>query len=301
MRTRILLLSFLLALAAFSARIGNAGDAEVLLRGVASATQVGLPGPLCLVDPSAFPVFVGMENGVGRVIAAGGTFGRGRYLVFGHGGYPVHESADIQALMRNALPWLAGKQDRIVVGTYRVDGFKTTGEGITIRQLNESDLRRLHHIDVLYFSAHANDTAMDIDRIQRFVQNGGGLIVAGTGWGWAQLSGNNNPADFPENRLMGPMGVYWSLQTQGNPVLATSLSDATRQLCNASKAFAALASGQPLDQDAAAQIGATLMLAINTLPSSDTILLPKIRNYFAARPEIGAISVDQACKAGGCG
>ena len=82
-------------------------DRAHLLEGVAHVSQVGVPGPLCLVSESAF-VVVPAETAkdVFEPIVGAARFGKGRVVAFGHAGYLDADGAgkaDNGRLLLNAV------------------------------------------------------------------------------------------------------------------------------------------------------------------------------------------------------
>lgn len=61
------------------ARLGG-DDLNVLLDGVAEIGAPGVPGPLCVYGPSAFPVIVGAADGVRAPVVAAAHWSAGRVV-----------------------------------------------------------------------------------------------------------------------------------------------------------------------------------------------------------------------------
>ena len=86
-------------------------DLELLLEGVLEVGAPGVPGPLCVYGPRAFPV-VGTLNEVRAPIVAAGHWGNGRIVALGHDGYFRRETLDTSdtgQLVKNALCWTSGE------------------------------------------------------------------------------------------------------------------------------------------------------------------------------------------------
>ncbi|MBI5393787.1 MAG: hypothetical protein HZA91_00670, partial [Verrucomicrobia bacterium] len=187
-----------------------------LLDGVHEIAAPGVPGTLCVFGDAAFPVVIG---GAGRggwgTVASAAQFGNGRVVALSHNGYfgaEALEFADTGRFIANAARWAAGERKpatgKIHVGLYRKgqleeffdkNGFKA----------GDTDLRRLNAVHVLVADAHSF-SEKDVEPVTKFVRDGGGLITASCGWGWAQLNaGKDLRTDFSGNKLIAPMGMVW--------------------------------------------------------------------------------------------
>ncbi|MFC1499117.1 M60 family metallopeptidase [Verrucomicrobiota bacterium] len=264
-------------------------DIDFLLKNISSVKQIGLPGALVLTDKSAFPVLLGARNeNTYRVIAGAGHYGKGRYLAFGHSGYLSDSSPEIIKLLRNALPWLAQKDKGFVVGTYQST---KTHQILTKNKIKSKELigrtwtRHLSKIDVVCLPAGKSLSESDIKNLIKFVQGGGGIVSSGTAWGWSQITKNKIPADFPGNKLFGPMGLLWSLETQGQIIPAHKADSEIIKLCNTFSALEALAEIQQKQKkpskNIVKQISTTLLLALKCLPEDDKKILPQINSLMS--------------------
>ena len=88
--------------------------AAALRKDVEAIGVAGVPGPLCVLGDDAFPIVVARSHGRPVPLVAAATYGSGRLVAFGHGGYfgRVLETADTGRLLRNAVAW-AGRGKRV--------------------------------------------------------------------------------------------------------------------------------------------------------------------------------------------
>ena len=132
------------------------------------------------------------------------------------------------------------------------------------------------------------------DRVTKFVRAGGGLIVAGLGWGWQQLNPKQElVTDMGLNRMLEPAGLIWADGTADRTSASGYTADSKPSvLLNASYALDTALShsaGQTsLDGSALEQASATLALAAASLPSNDKWLLPKLQTL-ASDPGVNLI------------
>ncbi|HYG75089.1 MAG TPA: M60 family metallopeptidase [Planctomycetota bacterium] len=274
--------------AAFSLAASDRGE---LLNGVKEIAAPGAPGTLSVFGPEAFAVVCGKarEKSVEPVVAAA-RFGKGRLVAFGHDGYFKSDAltfADTGRLLLNAAAWSSTKEKPRVMADEAglAAHFKQCGLAV-----NRFDTQKLSECDVvcLYVNAFTKEDVRAA--VTAFVQGGGGLIVAGTGWGWLSLNGGKSlGSDHPGNRTLAPAGIVWADGTLERT--STKGFDARQTVPASTNAAAALASLNEKAADAKAtgneiaQAMWILTQAARALPPDDTLLLPelkKIQNAAAA-------------------
>jgi len=153
--------------------------AAVLRQDVGAIGVAGVPGPLCVLGDDAFPVVVARSAKRPVPIVAAASYGRGRLVAFGHGGYfgRVLETADTGRLLRNAVGW-AGRGKR--VGVLRNEYVR---DFLEAEALDGADwTRRLRGLAVVVADS-SRLTDKEVAALHRFVLKGGGLITATLGWG----------------------------------------------------------------------------------------------------------------------
>lgn len=260
-------------------------DLAQLLDGVREIAAPGVPGAMCAFGDHAFPVVVGGagRDGLAPVVVAG-RFGNGRFVAFGHNGYLQNDAlsvADTGAFMSNAVRWAAGNapapmrvgihRQQELAGFFDERGFKTA----------EADLHRLKAIRVLVADAHRLK-GDDVERVAKFVTDGGGLITASCGWGWAQLNPQKDiRSDHPGNRLLLPMGAVWTSETlKKTSGEGFEAGERPATVVHAGRALhfvlEHMAARFHLSADDADQASATLTAAARALPANDGRFLPKL-------------------------
>ena len=274
-----------------SAAFSDQQDLRALLDGVKEIGKPGVPGTISVFGSDAFTVVQDKQkNGTGSPLVAAARFGKGRAVVFGHGGYFTPQTlgvADTGRLMLNAAYWAARRTNKqsqpLRVGVY---GKQKIAPFLKSKGFNAPNvtLEQLRSTDVLF--ANVGQTSkQEQEKIRAFVKGGKGLVTYGIGWGWLQLNkGKTLRIDYPVNQLLAPMGLACAdTMTRSTSKRGYATDKPPSPLTHAGKALEALAarSGKgrrkPKKQDAA-QIGVTLSLAIRSIPPEDEILLPKLRS-----------------------
>ncbi|XP_074535914.1 TRPM8 channel-associated factor homolog [Halichoeres trimaculatus] len=174
-------------------------DLEFLLDGVpefdlkadALASEILIHGPL------AFPI--GTTEG-GQAFAAGVYYGQGRVIVVSHEGFLRGES--LSKFWSNAGRWLDEGRQGVIGIAPKVKSslsiFQKSGLQCKVSGFRED-------LSVYVTTAYSDDHAAEI---QDFVAEGGGLVIAGHAWFWAQThQGENVVTDFPGNHILNKMGL----------------------------------------------------------------------------------------------
>ncbi|XP_030600029.1 TRPM8 channel-associated factor homolog [Archocentrus centrarchus] len=172
-------------------------DLQFLLQGI---SEFELPhgstaSELLVHGPLAFPI--GTTND-GQVFLAGSYYGQGRVIVTTHEGYLGTES--LAPFWQNAIHWL-DEGRRGVVGC-------TVDRALNILsksglQCEKTDFRK--DLSVFVCTAYITE---QLEEIQNFVAEGGGLLIGGHAWWWAQThDGQNVLTEFSGNKLLNKMGL----------------------------------------------------------------------------------------------
>lgn len=175
-----------------------------LMRGVTELDLCGphVPSDLVLIGDHAFPLAMTSQ---GQVVMAASMHGLGRIVVLGHEGY----LSAFPDLVENALSWLGGDgSDNSSVAVHQkvkavadnlrnskfkfevVGGFKSSlGAGVYVT-------------DAYSVDADAKD-------LVAFMKAGGGVLIGGQAWSWAQTRPKDNVLLlFGGNKVSGVAGVY---------------------------------------------------------------------------------------------
>jgi hypothetical protein len=255
-----------------------------LLAGVARVAAPGVPGPLCTYG-GAEPAVVGDAGAGTRLpVVATARLGSGRVVAFGHDGYfgrATLDSADTGRFMLNAVRWAAGRaRPRVaVVGQAELAAW-LRGQQWTV---DEVGFDGLTGHDVVLFAPWAQSAA-ELAAVTDFTRRGGGLVVAVTGWGWAQLNPTQDlQTDFAGNRLLAAAGIQWPNDWLGetDPAGGYTVDGPPSDLTGGDGALAAAIAHENdthrLTSAELAQVSRTLVSNAVCAPADDTLFLPRLR------------------------
>lgn len=178
---------------------------DEILREVHSIASPGVPGTVVPIGPRSFTLAYGRE-GKGQVpVAAGGHAGDGRVIVFGHGSYLASfQIKDTGRLLLNGVKWASRGRTALVVGQDGLADYLAAA-GIKVQKMTEAPkLDPFRHC--LVTGAEAISPAL-AEEIRSFLQAGGGLVTAATGWGWQQLNEDKPLSQLPANRALMQAGL----------------------------------------------------------------------------------------------
>jgi len=265
-------------------------DYDQLLGGLEKIAITGIPGSYCLLSPQAMPLVAGAVDKKLAPVVAGLRMGKGRVVAFAHNGYfgsAALQWGDTGRLMLNAVRWSAGdagkdKGPRVAVhGAGELRKFLSDkgvnvlpdGKGRWKEQLGSSDV----------FCIEAGDFGRDdeIAAIRAFIEKGGGLIVAGCPWGWAQVTGRPLRTEYPVNRLLGPAGIVAAETYTGTTVEGGfAVKNPPPRLLHVEEALELLAGRKGTaapGKEELTQASFTLTTAAHSVEPNDELLLPRLR------------------------
>lgn len=261
------------------------GIREKLLDGVREVAAPGSPGSIAVYAPGAEALVVGKAGAGGRAaVVAVAKLGRGRVAAFAHDGYFSRDQlakADTGRMVANVARWAAGGKKSARIGVIRPDGMVEflNGEGFTAAKVSAQD--SLDDVDALVLTPSGIDVDQ-AERVRAFVQAGGGLLAAATGWGWQQ--GSKAPmSEFVGNRILAGSGLAWTNGFAGRTSdQGYSTGESISAFTNASVALDALRRGRTPDADDFAAGLEGILLALRSLPEADakfrTEVLKTLRN-----------------------
>lgn len=285
-----------------------------LLAGVTEIGAPGVPGPLAVFGDRATTIVGGEFRGVRAPVVAAAALDSGRVVAFGHTGYLDRGTLSVGqtgVLMRNSIAWAggdtgtrAGERSRLTVGLVNLDtlGAWVTEQGFDVRQLKGARLsaEAIKGCDVIALGQGALSEPAS-SALREHVRRGGGLIMAGLGWGWLQLNDGKRLSEHPGNRLLAGAGIAWadgSLdRTSNNGFLATD--DASLEALNALAGLEVLLAQEqpspPLENGAkrpklkgkelarVKQATVAVELGAKAAPRDDRSLAPRLERLLAER------------------
>lgn len=285
----LLLLALSLGLFVRPAHPAPAAERAQLLAGVRSIAAPGLPGSLAVYGPDAYPLVVGKVDGnVRATVIAAARLGPGRAVALAHDGYFSAEAlgtADTGRLIRNAVAWAAGaEKGRVaVVGLPALRDFLVAG-GMDAQLVSPREALAGYRAVVL---THQGIDAATAERVRAFVDAGGGVVAASTGWGWAQITGRPI-TEHPLSAITRGAGVVWTEGTaERTAAVGFDLSLPFSPLVHAGDALAALLDKRVLDPAEAAQCSTSVLLAARSTVAGDPLLAPRLRELRKAAGAAG--------------
>ncbi|KAL0972776.1 hypothetical protein UPYG_G00194610 [Umbra pygmaea] len=182
-------------------------DLEFLLKGVSEFDIRGesIPSEVLVHGPLAFPIGATPD---GRAFLAGAYYGQGRVIVVTHEGYVGREQ--LSPFWINAIRWLdKGRNGPVGI---------SSGIAFSFPLLSKSGVpceRSGFRTDLsVYVCTSYSDN--QVDEIQDFVAEGGGLLIGGHAWCWAHTHPGQNPmTDYAGNRILNKMGLSLLKETLG--------------------------------------------------------------------------------------
>ncbi|KAG9489720.1 hypothetical protein GDO78_005582 [Eleutherodactylus coqui] len=177
--------------------VNFSADFKQLMQGVSNLDISGpnLPSELLLHGPLTFSI--GLTN-TNQCFFGGAYYGRGRVVVGTHEGNLC--KPELKTFLLNAISWLdMGRQGKIgVLPTLAnfANVLKTEGLQTVVSNL-------VPGLSVYCCTSYSADEA---EKIQQFVAEGGGLLIAGHAWYWS-YSNSDVVSQYPGNKVLNKLGI----------------------------------------------------------------------------------------------
>ncbi|KAL0153613.1 hypothetical protein M9458_051093 [Cirrhinus mrigala] len=174
-------------------------DLQFLLKGVskfdvqgeAIASEVMVHGPL------AFPIAL---TPAGKAFIAGAYYGRGRVILLSHESYMGRDS--LSTFLINAIKWLDEDRKGVIGILPSLEAAHT----VLSKSGLDCQLTGFRKDLSVYVCTSYSDA--QCAEIQEFVAEGGGLMIGGHAWYYAQTHcGCNVMTDYPGNHILNKMGL----------------------------------------------------------------------------------------------
>ncbi|XP_063060502.1 TRPM8 channel-associated factor homolog [Engraulis encrasicolus] len=172
---------------------------EFLLKNVSEFDIRGdaIPGDVLVHGPLAFPIATTPE---GRAFLAGAQYGLGRVIVTTHEDFISYKT--LSPFFLQALQWLdQGRNGTVgILPRLRqaIDPLSKSGLSCQVTHFTDG-------LSVYVCTSYSDDHCTEI---QKFVAEGGGLLIGGHAWWWSY---SNNAAEvlmkYPGNRILNQMGL----------------------------------------------------------------------------------------------
>lgn len=252
-----------------------------LLEGVTEITTTGIPGPLSVFGPQAFPVVVDTSGKKLTVLVAAAQWNKGRVVAFPHPGYlqdAVNSHEQTGRLLLNSIGWAAGRKIdnsrqpvRVVVRNYKGTLEKLKASPIQWKELPAKNwANQLTGADVVVMPLE--DTSPEERKaLEKFVTGGGGLISASLIWGWQQGHPKERPVDHGGNQLVVNAGFVWAdgyAPTSSGKLV--TVSDTGLEFAHYSHMLTALEQSvdgsRQLSRDELSQIDSVISVGVDGIP-----------------------------------
>ncbi len=237
-------------------------DRQVILRGLSTLPQLGLPGPVCVFGPDAFAVLTTDEASAEALIGAA-RYGRGRVLAIGHDSYLGGGAAPNRPRARlyaNALRWAAG------------------GEAPSPERIGHLPQDLEKDCAVLLWSGGELGPAQTRRLLDR-VRSGVGLICAMCPWGWQQLHPHRSlREDFAMNQVLSVTGLAFGPRVLRAPEGRFSVEGSRPAEVHVGGVLARWQAGDR-------QRGFHLLeQALRAIPDEDLLFLPNLEAWLKTLP-----------------
>jgi len=282
--TMLINIAFLLASHALSApyNIDQSADRAAITKNISELSAPGcLPGPISVSGKGSFVLITGKSGGINVPVFGAAFVGKGRAIAGGHEGFFGEQAlatADNARFLVNSLCWLSGKKvQQLRIGLLDMPGMKRTivAEGGVAEEINPTDIpERLNRYNAICLNQGVLDRMPEKQKaVVKYLENGGGLLIAGPAWGWLYGAGDKTLAsDHTGNAILRQFGLgfadggldgpFTPVQA-GNPLLAVD------------SALVSLKQGNLSKKDSAVALK-TVETIISILPDTDKQYLPRI-------------------------
>jgi len=214
-------------------------DLAALLRDVSEIAAPGVPGQLAVFGRDAFVVVTGNSGSLAVPVVAAARWGKARIVAFGHDGYFGAEAirtADTAQFFLNAIKWCGGPPVAVLAAHPAVHEL-CVSRGFQSRLVTPAELPEALRGARVFCGQLSRIPQQLLPDLEKFLESGGGIIVAETGWGWLQLNPGKTLNDLPANKLLGRTGVVWTDGTiQRTSPQGFDAKTPISELCHAAKA-----------------------------------------------------------------
>ncbi len=205
-------------------------DQHDLLRGIGETNWNGYPSLILPIGEWAFPV--GLDSD-GLPVVSASHVGRGKMIGYGHEGWIDSTNSDFPL---RAVEWVCGENAE--VGLAFAAGFddfedELRAEGHNVHfSVTPDDLSNLDCLLDEFWNGHDDS---DNEALLDFMNEGGGLIMAGHSWYWS-YSNSDVAHNYPGNKIAKTTGLFVSNDYGGNDVYFQNVPDNYSTLRNAIQA-----------------------------------------------------------------
>lgn len=231
---------------------------EQVVAGVDTIWTGGSSSPIFALNDSVIPLVAGNEltASIPSIVSLANVVKNGRVIAMGHDGFFNEDKFDNYTFFLNAIDWLDSSDRKSVV--------VTTGHGEWARvndHLRDQLSARGYSVEnvsgridegvldtagvVIIGNAWGGFTQSELDVLQTYLEEGGGLFLMGLGWSWEPYNPGKTLADYPMNKIGAFSGVRWvnggisdpTHQYQGQPIFLTFYPNLKHQTSAGARAF----------------------------------------------------------------
>ncbi len=278
----MLTLAFLLVTQSGSSPAASIAD---LTKNVGVLPTGGIPGPVAVLGPNAFPVIQSGDGKVNYAMAAATPFGKGRVLASTKieiGG----TDKESKTFTMNVLRWLSPNKLPKKIGTYGLDGPARNLKDMGFETTALKSGSKWDDYDVVLIDGHQLQPG-DVEPLRTYVQNGGGISVTGLAWGWAQITGKSIRDDAVYNKLLVPMGLALSDGYIDGALAPSDPKNVSWDKLNATRIAMRLesAGSQPIPAAEAKQMSQILTNCLGAVPATDPLFI-RLKNLTEKSPAV---------------
>jgi hypothetical protein len=163
---------------------------------VSTVKADGVPSCLVTFSSKSYPIFQ-TSSSVCGTFGAAVLADSGKIAAFSHNGFI--RSSENPILYKNLITWLSGEKNT------------SSSEIINLDRIAENvfTTMNLNSIKLLIWTTSKHFQRQDsIDKIEKFIRNGGGLLAAYPAWVWTTYNGFDNVKDTSMNKLLSKFGIF---------------------------------------------------------------------------------------------
>jgi hypothetical protein len=193
-----------------------------LVQNVTSLYCPGTPGPVWMSSEDWVPIVGNSNISVYPIFIAAREWGQGRIMAVGHASvFKDTSSADNAKFTENTFNWMCNGESKKIAYLTGCSFTMPSGsavynllfpKGFSILSISAPiTASKLSGISCLVVGNMWNHqfTESEVEVVQQYISNGGGLLLSGLGWSWLSYHPEQTIHDYPMMKLAQPYGIRW--------------------------------------------------------------------------------------------